>query len=187
MAGFKDDNLFEKATAKAWKWARKSQFIRWFTDGETRYSKCLWKLASVRLKKEGYHPELKHRKVWRQGLEVAMKGKGSQGKPRRKWVKIEHPYTAISPDNEVHANHNEALNSSIRRRCSAYRRRQNLYSKKVQGLNRAITIQRLIHNWVKPHFSLGKNITPAMAIGYINRPIAMEEMLNWRNWQGNTS
>jgi hypothetical protein len=29
----------------------------------------------------------------------------------------------------VHANHNEALNSSIRRRCSAYRRRQNHYAK----------------------------------------------------------
>jgi len=42
---------------------------------------------------------------------------------RVKWVKPEHPYTAISPKQEVGANHNEALNSSIRRRCSAYRRR----------------------------------------------------------------
>ncbi|MDJ0718623.1 MAG: hypothetical protein QNJ54_31095 [Prochloraceae cyanobacterium] len=33
-----------------------------------------------------------------------------------------------------------------------------------------------MHNWVRPHFSLGKNVTPAMAIGYIKRPIAMEEM-----------
>ena len=73
-----------------------------------------------------------------------MKIKGSQGKPRRKWVKIEHPYTSISSKQEVHANHNEANNSAIRRKCSAYRRRQNLYAKKVQGLNRAITVQRLI-------------------------------------------
>ncbi len=35
--------------------------------------------------------------------------------------------------------------AQIRRKCSAYRRRQNLYAKKVQGLNRAITVQRLIH------------------------------------------
>ncbi len=42
------------------------------------------------------------------------------------------------------SNHNEAHNSAIRRKCSAYRRRQNLYARKVQGLNRAITIQRLI-------------------------------------------
>lgn len=94
---------------------------------------------------------------------------------------------SISPNHEVHANHNETHNSSIRRKYSAYRRRQNLYAKKVQGLNRAITVQRLIHNWVRPHFSLGKNITPAMAIGYIKRPIMMEEMLNWRSWEDNTS
>ncbi len=187
MAGFKDNDLFEKATSKAWKWAKKSKFIRWFTDGETRYGKCLWKLASINLKKQERHRNFKYRKVWREGLEVAMKIKGSQGNPRRKWVKIEHPYTSISPKNEVHANHNEAHNSAIRRRCSAYRRRQNLYAKKVQGLNRAITVQRLIHNWIKPHFSLGKNITPAMAIGYIKRPILIEEMLNSRSWEDNTS
>ena len=34
--------------------------------------------------------------------------------------------------------------------------------------------------------SLGKKITPAMAIGYVERPRAMEEMLNWRSWQANS-
>ncbi len=116
-----------------------------------------------------------------------MKVKGSQGKPRRKWLKLEHTYTTISPESEIRGLHNEALNSAIRGKCSVYRRRQNLYAKKVQGLNRIITIQRLIHNWVQPHFSLGKNMTPAMALGYVKRPIAMEEMLNCRNWQDNTS
>lgn len=33
------------------------------------------------------------RKVWRQGLEVAMKIKGSQGHKRVEWVKVEHPFT----------------------------------------------------------------------------------------------
>ena len=81
---------------------------------------------------------------------------------------------------------NVALNTAIRRRCSAKRRTENLYAKKVEGLNRAITIQRLIHNWIRPHFSLGKNVTPAMAIGYIKQPITIEKMLNCRNWQDNT-
>jgi len=81
---------------------------------------------------------------------------------------------------------NVALNTAIRRKCSAYRRRQNLYAKKLEGLNRSITVQRLIHNWVRPHFSLGKNPTPAMIIGYAKRPISIEEMLNWRSWKGNT-
>ena len=177
--------MFEKATSKAWQWAKRSKFIRWFTDGEGRYGKCLWNLASVYLQKAEYHSQFAHRKVWREGLEVAMKIKGSQGKPRRKWVKIEHPYTAISCKQEVHANHNEAHNSAIRRKCSAYRRKQNLYAKKVKGLNRAITVQRLIHNWIRPHFSLGERNTPAMAMGYINRPVLMEEMLSWRSWKSN--
>lgn len=118
---------------------------------------------------------------------VAMNIKGSQGNKRKKWVKIEHPYTFISPKKEVHGLHNEALNTAIRRKCSAYRRKQNLYAKKVEGLNRAITVQRLIHNWVEPHVSLGKNITPAVAMGYVKRPILLEEMLNCRSWQDNTA
>jgi DNA-directed RNA polymerase subunit RPC12/RpoP len=68
------------------------------------------------------------------GLEVAMKVKGSQGKPQIEWLKQEHPFTAISPKSDVHANHNEAQNSSLRRRASGYRRRQNLYAKTVEGL-----------------------------------------------------
>jgi hypothetical protein len=66
-----------------------------------------------------------YRKVWREGLEVAIKVKGSQGKPHLEWVRPEHPYTAISPPSEVNANHNEAHNSSLRRRASAYHRHQN--------------------------------------------------------------
>lgn len=85
-------------------------------DGERRYRKELWKWASVRLNYSEVTVEYWHLKVWREGLEVAIKIKGSQGKPRVEWLKSEHPFTAISPDCEVHANHNEALNSSIQRR-----------------------------------------------------------------------
>lgn len=123
------------------------------------------------------HPDYGRRKVWRQGVEVAMKIKRSQGQPRVEWVKVEHPFTAISPASEVHANHNEAHNSALRRRASAYRRRQNLYAKRVEGLQRVLHVQRLIHNWVRPHWGLGKNTTPAMAIGYCQRPLSMHELL----------
>jgi hypothetical protein len=116
-----------------------------------------------------------YRKVWKQGLEVAIKIKGSQGKRRVEWVKPEHPFTAISPASEVHANHNEAHNSALRRRCSAYRRRQNLYAKDVVGLQRSLTVQQLVHNWVRPHWGLSQKITPAMALGLYNRPVKMEE------------
>ncbi|MFM7600987.1 MAG: IS1 family transposase, partial [Pseudanabaena sp.] len=42
----------------------------------------------------------------------------------------------------------------------------------------AVTVQRLVHNWVRPHVGLGKNKTPAMAIGLYHRPISMLELLS---------
>jgi len=60
-------------------------------------------------------------------------------------VKAEHPFTAISPACEVHANHNQAQNAALRRRASAYRSRQNLSAKRVEGLQRVLLdVQRLV-------------------------------------------
>lgn len=180
QAGLKNTELFATATASAWEWSKPNQYIRWFTDGERRYAQQLWQMASVYLKSSEVSREYGHRKVWRYGLEVAIKIKGSQGHQRVEWVKPEHPYTAISVKSDIHANHNEANNSALRRRCSAYRRRQNLYAKNPSGLQRAMTVQRLVHNWVRPHVGLGKNTTPAMAIGLFHRPISMLEFLSLR-------
>jgi hypothetical protein len=129
QVGRKDAELFEQGSRPVGSGQRKREFVRWFSDGERGYAQELWKLASVRLKYQEVSAQYGHLKVWREGLEVAIKIKGSQGRPRIESVKPEHPFTAISPASEVHANHNEALNSSIRRRCSAYRRRQNHYAK----------------------------------------------------------
>lgn len=180
IAGLKNIQLFQRSTQAAWQWAKKCASVRWFTDGEQRYAQQLWILASLYLKAKEYSKTYGCRKVWPEGLEVAMKIKGSQGRKRVKWIKPEHPYTAISPKTEVGANHNEALNSSIRRRCSAERRRTNTYAKNVQGLQRSLDVLRLVHNWVRPHSSLGKGTTPAMALGLYHRPIQMEELLSWR-------
>ncbi|MEB3124964.1 MAG: IS1 family transposase, partial [Synechococcales bacterium] len=78
-------------------------------------------------------------------------------------------------------NHNEA-NSALRRRCSAYRRRQNRYAKNREGLQRAVTVQRLVHNWVRPHEGLGKHQTPARAIGLYHRRISILELLSLRGY-----
>lgn len=117
--------------------------LRCFSDGERRYAKELWQLAAVRLTYQEVSTEYGHLKVWRQGLEVAIKIKGSQGRPRVEWIKPEHPFTAISLASDVHANHHEALNSCIRRRCSAFSRRQNHYAKTVSGLGN-VSRSRLI-------------------------------------------
>ena len=186
-AGLKDEALFEESVKAAWDWAKPSSSIRWFTDGELRYSKELWKLASVYLPGSTTTEAYPLRKVWREGLEVAIKIKGSQGKPRIEWVKQEHPYTAISPKSEVHANHNEALNSALRRKASAYRRRQNHYAKKVEGLQRALNVQRLIHNWCRPHWGHRYKRTPAMVMGFIQRPVEITEIFMARGFECVTS
>lgn len=183
QAGLKDETLFSQGTESTWQWAQGATSIRWFTDGERRYGKALWPLASEYLPERGLAMTYPFRKVWREGLEVAIKIKGSQGQRRVVWLKVEHPFTAISPTAEVHANHNEAQNAAIRRRCSAYRRRQNLYAKTTAGLQRSLDVQRLIHNWVRPHWGLGAKTTPAMAMGFTTRPISMYELLNSRGFE----
>lgn len=182
QAGRKEACLFEQGTHSAWEWSKPAQFIRWFTDGERRYGKALWKLASVSLKPGEAPPAYPYRKVWRHGLEVAMKIKGSQGQRRVEWMYVEHPFTAISAASEVHANHNEAQNSALRRHCSAYRRRQNLYAKRLEGLQRVLDVQRLVHNWVRPHWGLAQKTTPAMRLGFCDHPVSMHELLTQRGF-----
>jgi hypothetical protein len=183
QAGRKDASLFEQGVSDAWDWAKPSDSIRRFTDGERRYGKELWKLASVYLPQRASTADDGYRQVWREGLAVAIKVKGSQGKPHVEWLRAEHPFTAISPPSDVHANHNEAQNSALRRRASAYHRRQNHYAKGVEGLQRALNVQRLIHNWVRPHWGLAKNPTPAMVTGYVKRPVTMLELLSSRGFK----
>jgi hypothetical protein len=116
-----------------------------------------------------------------------MKIKDSQGNRRVEWVNAEHPFTAISEEAQVHANHNEAQNAALRRRASAYRRRPNLYAKKLEGLQRVLDVQRLIHNWVRPHWALRNKVTPAMAMGYCSHPLKTEELLTMKGFHYITS
>ena len=63
--------------------------IRWFMDAERRYGKTSWPLTSEYLPDRGLSVSYPHRKVWREGLEVAMKVKGSQdrvGWNGSKWI-----------------------------------------------------------------------------------------------------
>ncbi len=85
IAGQRRNELFKQGTAAAWAWAKPAAFIRWFTDGERRYGKELWKLASVILKPSEIPANYGYRKVWQFGLEVAMKISGCApvGFPRR--------------------------------------------------------------------------------------------------------
>jgi hypothetical protein len=50
-------------------------------------------------------------------------------------------------------------------------------------LQRALDVQRILHNWVKTHGGLGKRTTPAMAIGLCTRPLSTQELLCMRGVQ----
>jgi hypothetical protein len=183
VVGKRDDQLFCKGMEQLWSWGKQARFMRLFSDGEPRYGSQLWRLAALYLSGLRLPQVFGRRKALPAGIEVAAKVKRAQGRRRVIRRHPEHPYTAISPKADVHANHAEAHNSSIRRRCSAFRRRQNHYAKQPSGLQRAISALRLIHNWSRPHPSLAKGTTPTMAMGYINRPVSIREMLSMRGYQ----
>ena len=64
----------------------------------------------------------------------------------------------------------------------AHRRQQNLYAKRVEGLQRVLDVQRLIRNWVRPNWGLKHKTTPAMAMGYCQRPLSVAELLTLREF-----
>lgn len=65
-----------------WKWSVPAASVCFLTDGEARYANCFWQQARVWLKPHETTPESDRRKVWREGIEVASKVKGSQGRRR---------------------------------------------------------------------------------------------------------
>jgi hypothetical protein len=87
QAGLKDISLFERGVKSAWNWAKPSEWIRWFTDGERPYGKALWKLVRVYLPPSETTEAYRYRKVWQDGLEVAINVKGSQGTLHVEWIR----------------------------------------------------------------------------------------------------
>lgn len=118
----------------------------------------------------------------KQGVQVALKNKGSK-QPKR--AKYEHPVrhhakTPVSENSEIHGNHLEAFNASLRRRNSAFRRRTNTYAKDSVALQRTLDVHWLIHNFVRPHFTTG--IVPAVALGILNTGFSIEQTLALRRF-----
>ena len=93
--------------------------------------------------------------------------------------KAEHPETTELPEEkDVHANHVEAFNSSIRRSLSAFRRRTNTYAKSVSGLQRVLNIFWMFHNFIRCHFTTRQ--VPAVALGILQKGLTWEELLQLR-------
>ena len=180
--GRKERRLFLEAVGTLTELFDQSEALALFTDGERRYSQLLFDICHdvFRSGKPG-----RPRKVLPKGFVVRLKNKSSQRRDSEgKLAKVEtpkpeHPETSFSPqESEVHANHVEGFNSSLRRYLSAFRRRTNTYAKNIFGLQRVLDIFWMVHNFVRPHFTT--RTIPAVAIGILEKGLTWEDLLQLR-------
>src|SRR5262252_8856179 len=136
-----------------------------------------WHARADRTPRRRWRPK----KTLRKGVKVRLKNKGSQRHQRGpKRPKYEAPYPE-HPDTEqriatkdIHANHLEAFNTSLRRRCAAYRRRTNMYAKNTGRLQERLNVYWMVHNFVRVHFTTRQ--VPAVALGVLKSGLSLHEL-----------
>ena len=117
-------------------------------------------------------------------MRVRLKNKGSKKRPGRQRPKYqapvpEHPETAHEvAEKEIHANHLEAFNASMRRRNATYRRKTNTYAKSRKNLQRTLDVFWLVHNFVRVHFTT--QVVPAVKLGIVKTGISWSQLLTMR-------
>ena len=177
--GKKDRDLFLSAIQLLSNIISRTGDVTLVTDGERRYSLLLFEICQemFRSGRRG-----RRRRVLRRGVRVRLKNKGSQshrrGRKRPKYEApcSEHPETPQTLSNpEIHANHVEALNASLRRRNSAYRRKTNTYAKKKTGLQRTLDVFWIVHNFIRKHFTTQQ--VPAVALGILKEGLSWAQVL----------
>jgi len=178
--GQKDEELFMSVIKKLAQVIESTDDLTLLTDGERRYGNTLFEICHELLKtgRRG-----RPKKVLKKGVKVRIKNKGSQSsKPGRKRPKYEapqseHPMTTQDiSDKDVHANHSEAFNASLRRKNSAYRRKTNTYAKLKEALQRTLDVYWVMHNFIRKHFTTKQ--APAVSLGVIEQELSLSDMLS---------
>ncbi len=178
--GEKNEELFMAAITTLATLIENTEDLTLLTDGERRYSNCLFQICHdlIRNGKPG-----RPKKVLKKGVKTRVKNKGDQnhkkGPKRAKYQtpKPEHPETKKNLNNDqIHANHCEGQNSATRRRNSAFRRRTNTYAKCKEGLQRTLDTYWVFHNFIKKHFSTKE--VPAVSIGIIDNGLSWEDIFH---------
>ena len=178
--GQKDRTLFEEAIKTIAELVERTDDITLLTDGERRYGNTLFEICHelVRNGKPG-----RPRKTLKKGVVVRVKNKGSQAhkkgpkRPKYQTTCPPHPETSNDiSDEETHANHVEANNSAMRRKCSPFRRKTNTYAKSKAGLQRVLNFYWVIHNFVRIHFTTKE--VPAVSLGVIENGLTPEELFS---------
>ena len=178
QCGRKNKSMFKKSISRLADVLDRTGDLTLLTDGERRYGNFLFEICHEVIKtgKRG-----RPRKTLPEGVKVRVKNKGSQShkrgrkRPKYQAPKPEHPNTTQDIKNkEIHANHLEAFNASLRRKCAAYRRRTNTYAKNEKRLQERLDLIWIFHNFVKIHFTIRQ--VPAVAIGIMDQGIKMESL-----------
>lgn len=173
--GKRERGLFEAAMQTLSQVIEQTEDLALLTDGERRYGNLLFEICEevLRTGKPG-----RPKQILPKGVKVRVKNKGSQthkrGPKRPKYQAPwnEHPDTEQNLENsQIHANHTEAFNSSIRRRVSCYRRRTNTYAKEPSALQARLDVYWILHNFVRPHFTTKR--VPAVALGILNTGLSL--------------
>jgi len=178
--GKKDRSLFEKAMKVLTELIDQTEDISLLTDGERRYGNILFEICHelLRTGKPG-----RPKKTLKKNVVIRVKNKGSQAhkrgpkKPKYQTTCPTHPETTNNiSDKDTHANHVEANNSAMRRKCSPYRRKTNTYAKSKTGLQRVLNVYWIIHNFVRTHFTTKE--VPAASLGIIERGLNQKQLFS---------
>lgn len=176
--GPKERGLFEAALHLLGQIVEQTGDLTLLTDGERRYGNLLFEICQEVLHtgKPG-----RPRKVLPEGVKVRIKNKGSQAHKRGRkrptyeapWN--EHPDTPQNlEDHDIHANHTEGFNGSLRRKVSCYRRRTNTYAKEQPALQTRLDAYWVLHNFVRPHFTTKQ--VPAVALGILETGLSLKDI-----------
>ena len=179
--GRKDQQLFKQALEVLARVIEQTGSLSLFTDGERRYGNLLFEICHevIRNGKPG-----RPLKRLTRGVRVRLKNKGSKkrtGSQRQKYQAPvpEHPETGHEiAEQEIHANHLEAFNASMRRRNSTFRRKTNTYAKSKDNLQRTLDVFWLIHNFVRIHFTT--KVVPAVKLGILETGLSWSQLLTMR-------
>jgi len=176
--GKKDKQLFKNAMRILYEIIKQTKDLKLFTDGERRYSNYLFEIC-YELIYTGHRPK----KTFKKGVKVRVKNKGSQAhkrgpkKAKYQQPKNEHPQNINDIKNsDIHANHVEAFNASLRRKCSAFRRRCNTYAKNDTHLQQRLDLQWIRHNYIEKHYTT--KIIPAVFLGIVEKGFTFEKIFN---------
>lgn len=179
--GRKDQHLFKQALEGLVQVIKQTDSLSLFTDGERRYGNVLFEICHEVIRKATPGRPLKRLP---KGVRVRLKNKGSKKRPGRQRQKYqapvpEHPQTVHEvSQQEIHANHLEAFNASMRRRNATFRRKTNTYAKSRENLQRTLDVFWLVHNFVRVHFTT--KVVPAVKLGILKTGISWSQLLTIR-------